>query len=127
MPAPFAINNRATSMSPLRAANMSGVKPLAVEVWTLAPPSMSVVMISEWPIASAHMSAVAFVSSVVALTFARLAISALTTFALPVRDAIISGVRPLFCVAFGSAPASSSRPTIASLAFSDARASAVTP
>ena len=64
---------------------------------------------------------------VAALTLAPCARSAFTTSRLPVRAAIMSGVSPLVCARFGSAPAPSSLFTIAVLAFSDARASGVTP
>ena len=46
---------------------------------------------------------------------------------LPVREAIISGVKPLVCAAFTLAPAARSRSTIRRLAFSAARSSGVTP
>ena len=126
-PTPAAISSFAASISPLRAANSSGVKPFDVERCTSAPPSISRRTNSRWPPEIAHISAVASAPVVAALTLAPRATSALPTATLPVRAAIISGVRPLSCARFGLAPASSSRSTIAAFAFSQARASAVTP
>ena len=115
-------------MSPLRAANISGVKPLVVDRRTSAPPAMSVRAISVVTVASAPTSARSHSRpSVAALTLAPFASSAFTTSRLPVRAAIMSGVSPLVCARFGSAPAPSSLFTIAVLAFSQARASGVTP
>ena len=45
----------------------------------------------------------------------------MTTFTLPEREAIISGVTPLLCTAFAFAPAASSFSTMAAFAFSHAR------
>ena len=77
--------------------------------------------------ATAHISAVLVVSVVAALTAAPCTMSASTTSTLPVRAAVISGVRPLVRAMFGSAPAFSNVWTIARLAFSVARSSGVTP
>ena len=124
---PAAMSSLAISMSPFFAANISGVNPLLLEAWTSARPSTSTLAISGWGSATAHMSAVLLVSVVSALTFAPRASSDLTTSTFPVCDAIMSGVIPLICARFGSAPAFSSRSTILALAFSAARASGVTP
>ena len=77
--------------------------------------------------ATAHISAVAPVSVVAALTSAPCPSSARTTSMLPVRAAIISAVSPLACAALGLAPPASSLSTVAALAFSLARISGVTP
>ena len=66
---PAAISSFAISMSPLRAANISGVNPLLDEACTSAPPSTSTLAISGWGSATAHISAVLLVSVVAALTF----------------------------------------------------------
>ena len=76
---------------------------------------------------TAHIRAVAPVSTAAAFGSAPCRRSARTTSALPVCAAIIRGVRPLACAAFGSAPAASRRSTMPALAFSQARASGVTP
>ena len=79
------------------------------------------------PSAAAHISAVSRVAVVAAFTAAPLDTRARTISILPVRAAVISGVRPFTWAAFGFAPAPSNRSTIAALAFSQARASGVTP
>ena len=114
-------------MSPFRAANMSGVKPFTVERCGSAPASSRRCTISGCGSDTAHMRALLRVSPVTALTSAPCPTSSRTTSVLPVRAAVISGVRPLACDAFTLAPASTRRRAIGRLAFSAARSSGVTP
>ena len=110
-------------MSPFRAANRSGVKPLTVDARASAPASSSTRTMSACPSATAHISAVLPVSDVALLTRAPPPMRRRTTCALPVRAAVIRGVRPLVWLAFASAPAASSASVMAGLAFSAARCS----
>ena len=114
-------------MSPVRAAAISGEN--ACRGWgsTSAPCATSARTTSGWRSATAHISAVSWVAAVAASTSAPPDSSARTTSTLPVRAAVISGVRPFACAASGFAPAARSRSTIDALAFSHARASGVTP
>ena len=73
------------------------------------------------------MSAVLPVWVVAALTSAPLAMRTRTRSTFPVRDAVMSGVRPLVCATSARAPAARSVSTIIRLAFSAARSSGVTP
>ena len=114
-------------MSPFRAANSSGVKPLTVEARASAPASSSTRTTPACPSATAHISAVLPVSEVASLTRAPPVSRRRTTSSLPVRAAVIRGVRPLVWLAFASAPAASNASVMAGLAFSAARCNGVTP
>ena len=124
---PAARSASAVATSPFRAANMSGVKPFTVERCGSAPASSRSRTIPGCASATAHMRALLRVSRVAAFTSAPCPMSVRTTSALPVRAAVISGVRPLARAAFTFAPASTRRRTIGRLAFSAARSSGVTP
>lgn len=125
--APAASKSFAESMSPLRAAKRSGVKAIDEAALTSAFASMSSLTMSTRRSPTAHMSGVCCDLTVLASTFAPRARSALTIGALPVRDAIISGVTPLPCAAFTLARAASSVSTSPASAFSQASDRGVTP
>ena len=74
-----------------------------------APLSSNSCTISGWRSEMAHINAVLLVSAVAALTSAPLLTSACTTSVLPVRAAVISGVRPLVWAESALAPAASNR------------------
>ena len=114
-------------MSPPRAANSSGVKPVRVRKSTSAPCATSSRTLSRCPSPIAHIRAEWPVLPTVALTAAPRASSVSTMLASPVRAAIMSGVRPLAWARSGFAPPAAARSTIAGLAFSHASASGVTP
>ena len=72
------------------------------------------------------MSAVCWSDDSFALTFAWRASNASTAAALPVREHVMSGVSPVACARFGSAPASARIDTIFALALVQASESGVT-
>ena len=94
---------------------------------TSAPWSSSAETMAWWPWATAHMSAVCPRERSTAFTLAPADRRRRAAAALPVREAVMSGVSPSGSAAFGWAPASSRRPTIAGLPFPAASQSAVAP
>jgi hypothetical protein len=127
MSAPLSSSARRHSMQPSRAANSSGVspprfmslgRPSAVtrrcqsrtveRSFTSAPRDTRNRIISGWPCAAAHISAVCPPQASCAPTFAPFFSSSFAASTFPVRATTISGVWPSALVASAGAPASSS-------------------
>ena len=114
-------------MSPLRAANISGVNPLLSSARTSAPSSISTLAMSGAARPTAHISAVLLVSVVVGVDVRAVGEQRFDDLRLPVWPRSSAASSRSSAPRFGLAPAFSSRSTIAGAGVFAARASGVTP